>query len=45
MTSGKPGQRGNHGIGGRGGPKPTMAATNNCDDLDDMLDGFGGAQE
>ena len=46
QTSGKPGQRGFHGIGSR---KPNMAATGagaDADDLDDMIDAFGGgAQE
>ena len=33
--------RGYHGIGGRK-PQPASSATGNADDLDDMLDGFGG---
>ena len=43
QTSGKPGQRGFHGIGGRK-PQPA-AATGNADDLDDMLDGFSGGND
>ena len=43
QTSGKPGQRGFHGIGSR---KPNnMAVTGHNDDLDDMLDGFGGGND
>lgn len=42
QTSGKPGQRGFHGIG----KQPNMAATGaEVDDLDDMLDGFGGGAD
>ncbi len=44
MTSGKPGMRGPHGIGG--GRKATglgaTAGGAHNDDLDDMLDGMGG---
>ena len=40
QTSGKPGQRGYHGIGSY---KPTMGASaSNADDLDEMLDAVGG---
>jgi len=41
MTSGKPGQRGYHGIGNN---KPNYGASNaiDDDDLDDMLDAVGG---
>lgn len=41
QTSGKPGMRGFHGIG----KNPKMAATGADDDLDDMLDGFGGGAD
>ena len=39
QTSGKPGQRGFHGIGSR---KPQARANAEPDDLDDILDGIAG---
>ena len=42
MTSGKPGQRGFHGIGSRKpAPANAIAKRDDADDLDDVLDGMG----